>query len=146
MTGIESIKDGFPYPVIYKFPGRPTYDSIAAVHTKLKANAASVHSNLGGGAHGFLGLALQPGTYTVLTGRVFVPPSNPGPTANLPGGLTGPQISERVREHEQQLKLWKQYNTVEQDLKQHTYIHVGWSEIESAELIVINNLCGQTTN
>ena len=118
MTGIESIKDGFPYPVINKFPGRPTYDSIAAVHTKLKANAASVHSNLGGGAHGFLGLALQPGTYTVLTGRVFVPPSNPGPTANLPGGLTGPQINEHIREYEQQLKIWKQYNTVEQALKQ----------------------------
>ena len=118
MSGIQNIKDSFAYPNINKFPGRPNYDTIAAVHSKLKANAASVHSNLGGGAHGLLGLALQPGTYTVLTGQVFVPPSNPGPTANLPNGLTGPQISERVREHEQQLKVWKQYNTVEQALKQ----------------------------
>ena len=47
MTGIESIKDGFAYPIINKFPGRPNYDTIAEVHTKLKANAASVHSNLG---------------------------------------------------------------------------------------------------
>ena len=118
MLGIQSIKDGFAYPNISKFPGRPNYDAIAAVHSKLKANAASVHSNLGGGAHGLLGLALQPGTYTVLTGQVFVPPENPGPTANLPGGLTGPQINELVREHEQKLKVWKQYNTVEQALKQ----------------------------
>ena len=118
MSGIQSIKDGFAYPNINKFPGRPNYDAIAAVHSKLKANAASVHSNLGGGAHGLLGLALQPGTYTVLTGQVFVPPENPGPTANVPSGLTGPQINEIVREHENNLKIWKQYNTVEQALKQ----------------------------
>ena len=118
MTGIESIKDGFAYPIINKFPGRPNYDTIAEVHTKLKANAASVHSNLGGGAHGLLGLALQPGTYTVLTGQVFEPPVNPGPTTNLPDGLTSHQINERVREHKQRLDIWKQYNIVEQALKQ----------------------------
>ena len=87
MVSTENIKDTFPYPTIPKFPGRPDFDSIAAVHTKLKANAASIHSNLGGGNHGLLGLALQPGTYTILTGHVFEPPSNPGPTANIPNGL-----------------------------------------------------------
>ena len=112
------IKDNFPYPTIPKFPGRPDFDAIAAVHTKLKANAASIHSNLGGGNHGLLGLALQPGTYTILTGHVFQPPDNPGPTANIPNGLTGPQISELVREHEAKLKLWKLYTQVEQTLKQ----------------------------
>ena len=105
MVSTENIKDTFPYPTIPKFPGRPDFDSIAAVHTKLKANAASIHSNLGGGNHGLLGLALQPGTYTILTGHVFEPPSNPGPTANIPNGLTGPQINELVREHEARLKL-----------------------------------------
>ena len=118
MVSTDSTKDAFPYPTIHKVPGRPNYDTIAAVHTKLKANAASVHSTLGGGAHGLLGLALQPGTYTVLTGQMFIPPQNPGPSANIPAGLTGPQISERVREHEAQLKIWKQYNQVEQALKQ----------------------------
>ena len=84
MSGIQSTKDGFAYPNISKFPGRPNYDAIAAAHSKLKANAASVHSNLGGETHGLLDLALQPGTCTVLTGQVFVPPENPGPTANVP--------------------------------------------------------------
>ena len=118
MVTTENIKENFPYPTIACFPGRPDFDAIASVHTKLKANAASIHSNLGGGAHGLLGLALQPGTYTVLTGHVFVPPQNPGPTANLPEGLTGNQINELVREYESQLKLWRNYNQVEQALKQ----------------------------
>ena len=103
---------------MHKLPGRPNYDTIAAVHTKLKANAASVHSTLGGGAHGLLGLALQPGTYTVLTGQMFILPDNPGPSANVPSGQTAPQIAELVRDHEAKLKMWKQYIQVEQTLKQ----------------------------
>ena len=118
MVSPKDVKDNFPYPTISKFPGRPDFDTIAAVHTKLKANAASIHSNLGGGAHGLLGLALQPGTYTILTGHVFQPPQNPGPTANVPNGHTGPQIAEFVREHEAQLQLWKLYTQVQQALKQ----------------------------
>ena len=118
MSGVESIKDSFPHPTIAKFPGRPNYDAIAEVHSKLKQNASAIHSNLGGGMHGLLGIALQPGTYTVLTGHHFIPPVNPGPTANIPNGLTGLQISERVREHTELLRLWKQYHQVELALKQ----------------------------
>lgn len=118
MVSTESIKNGFPYPTIARFPGRPDFDAISAVHTKLKANAASVHSNLGGGTHGLLGLALKPGNYTVLTGHVFEVPINPGPTANLQPGLTGSQISEQVREYEACLEIWRSYNMTEQALKQ----------------------------
>ena len=58
MVSTQSIKDTFPYPTIYKLPGRLNYDTITAVYMKLKANAALVHSILGGGAHRLLGLAL----------------------------------------------------------------------------------------
>ena len=118
MVSVESIKEGFPYPTIAKMPGRPTFETIAEVHTKLKANASSIPSELGGGSHGLLGLALQPGTYTVLTGHVFQPPVNPGPIANVAGNLTGPQIANAVRTHKEQLELWRLYNSTEQALKQ----------------------------
>jgi len=49
---------------------------------------------------------------------MFILPDNPGPSANVPAGQTSPQITELVREHEAQLKIWKQYNQVEQTLKQ----------------------------
>jgi hypothetical protein len=39
---------------------------------------ASVPSEIGGGAHGLLGLVLPPATYTMLTNVVFQAPNNPG--------------------------------------------------------------------
>ena len=118
MVSVESIKEGFPYPTIPKIPGRPTFETISEIHTKLKANASSVQSELGGGTHGLLGLTLQPGTYTVLTGHVFQPPVNPGPVANVPPNQTGPQIANILRHHKDQLNLWRNYNATEQALKQ----------------------------
>ena len=118
MTSVESIKESFPYPVIAKTPGRPTFETISEIHSKLKANASSIHSELGGGSHGLLGLTLQPGTYTVLTGHVFQPPANPGTVAQIPPNSTGPQITSRVREHKEQLAIWRNYNATEQALKQ----------------------------
>ena len=77
-TTVETIREGFPYPSIDQQPGCPTYTIISEVHKKLKKNSASVHSNLGGGQHGLLGLTLQDRTYTTLTGVTFILPTNPG--------------------------------------------------------------------
>ena len=44
----------------------------------LKANAASVQSDLGGGAFGHLGLVLDDVTYNTLTGHNYVRPVHPG--------------------------------------------------------------------
>ena len=66
MANVESIKESFPFPAIARFPGRPTFESISEIHVKLKANASSIHSELGGGTHGLLGLTLQPGTYMMI--------------------------------------------------------------------------------
>jgi hypothetical protein len=75
MTSVESIGKGFPFLTIAKQPGLPTYETIAKVHLKLKANAASVVSELGGGAHGLLGLVLPTATYTTLTNVHFNAPT-----------------------------------------------------------------------
>ena len=56
---VEIIKAGFTYPTIESQPGLPFYQTILATHKKLKENAASVQSNLGGGRHRLLGLALK---------------------------------------------------------------------------------------
>ena len=71
---MEAIKENFPHPHIPAQPGMPTHDIIAAVHRKLKANAASVESTLGGGTHGLLGLTILPETYQTVTGYPFVAP------------------------------------------------------------------------
>ena len=60
MTNSETIKANFPFPIIPREPGLPTFQIVNDVHNKSKANAASILSSLGGGAHGLLGLGLSP--------------------------------------------------------------------------------------
>jgi hypothetical protein len=49
---IESVVEGFPFPTVHPIIGEPNYESIAALHQQLNANAASVPSHLGNGALG----------------------------------------------------------------------------------------------
>ena len=117
-TNIETIKEGFPHSIIPKHIGLPTHDIIAAVHTKLKANAASVASTLGGGTHGLLGLTVSPDTYLTITGSAFQPPTNPGALPTIPPNQTESQISEIVRQHTESLRIWREYNATSMALKQ----------------------------
>ena len=103
---VETIREGFPYPSIDKQPGYPTYAIISEVHKKLKTNSASVHSNLGGGQHSFLGLTLQAMTYTTLTGVPFILHTNPGTVLTIPAGSSSPQISQFERAHNEELREW----------------------------------------
>jgi hypothetical protein len=48
---VESLIEGFPNPTIQPIVGEPTsYETITAVARQLKTNAASVQTELGGGA------------------------------------------------------------------------------------------------
>ena len=96
-THIETIKEGFPYPIIPKHVGLPTYDVITAIHMKLKTNASSVASTLGGGTHGLLGITVSADTYLTITGQQFQMPTNQGALPNIPANQTGPRISKIVR-------------------------------------------------
>eukprot|EP00957_Ditylum_brightwellii_P000356 27398-Ditylum_brightwellii.AAC.1 len=80
---VEKFLSDLPPPTVPKVTGEPTYKSIHTIHKILKEYAASVHINLGGGAHGHLALVLMPGHYQQVTGHVFNEPNHhPGP--NLP--------------------------------------------------------------
>jgi hypothetical protein len=118
MTSVESIREGFSFITIAKQFGLPTYETIAEVHLKLKANAASVVSKLSGGAHGLLGLVLPPATYAILTNVVFNTPVNPGTTPNIEAGGTAVQIHEIVRQHKENLRVWREYNATDKALQQ----------------------------
>ena len=114
---IDDITKGFPNQ-IPPISGQPTYDSLKNLRDLLKANAASFPSSLGGGNHGYLGLILTPAVYaTVAPGTAFVIPPNPGPTANLVGATTQPQINARLRTHAEQLRQWKEYKNVNDAIK-----------------------------
>ena len=96
MIDSETIKANFPFPIIPREPGLPTFQIVNDVHNKSKANAASISSSLGGGAHGLLGLGLYPATYHQITGYHFIRPTNPGA---LPQNVNGTAVvmSEQIR-------------------------------------------------
>ena len=56
MSGIDYKATYFQHPVLTKVHGEPTYDALQQIATQVKANAAAVPSQLGGGNHGHLGL------------------------------------------------------------------------------------------
>ena len=66
-SNIDYAKTNFDYQVLTKIVGTPTYEDIKKIKDELKANAASVPSDLGGGAHGHLGLVLDATEYVAVT-------------------------------------------------------------------------------
>ena len=116
MTDSESIRANFPYPIIPREPGLPDFQKINEVHTKGKANCASISATLGGGTHGLLGLGLTPVTYLQLTGHAFRWPQNPG---LLPQNVIGTsaQMAEIARRHNEELRVYRQVVATDLALK-----------------------------
>ena len=145
---VETIKEGFIHQSVPRQPGEPTYETIHAVHAILKANAASVASELGGGAHGLLGLTLPNTTYTPLSGVAFTRPANPGLTPVIPARSTGDTVRRIERQHKETLRAYHEVNRTDSALKQQLLsafddmylkaqkqIHVGYSNRSTLQLL-----------
>lgn len=114
-TTPESFIKSFPKPLLTKIIGLPTYQTIKKVNDKLSQNAASVHTKLGGGAHGYLALTVNPTIYTTISTTPFVMPTNL--TAPNTTGMIGPQISTANRTHDsEQRKFWEYSERPEKQL------------------------------
>ena len=118
VPSIDSIIESFPHPTIPPITGLPTYDTIAGFLRQLNANAASVHSERGGGLLGHLALTVSPAVYTTLSNVVFNPPNNPGAVPIVPNNATAAQLQTILRTHKEHLRLWKLYTHVDAALKQ----------------------------
>jgi hypothetical protein len=104
-------------PPIADTRSRPTYASLRLAQTELNGNAASVHSNLGGGLHGHLALTLSDEDYLFETGVVFAKPPNPPPTPVLPPTPTTAQITEANRQNTAAKELFQTYHAVDKALR-----------------------------
>ena len=84
--GADYVKTCFKHKVIPQIFGCPAFDQIEELKKKILANAASVSSTLGGGAHGLMGLTLNAADYDqVAPGTPFVrPPLPPAPVYPTP--------------------------------------------------------------
>jgi hypothetical protein len=55
---VEEIINGFPNPILPKIDHKPTFEDIQVTTRLLNANAISIPSMAGGGAHGHLGIIM----------------------------------------------------------------------------------------
>lgn len=104
-----------PLPAIRDIP---TYDTLRTLRQILKANAATVTSTNGGGAHGYVGLVVTAAAYDIIApGTPFNVPVNPPAEPVIAAGATGAQIGEAVRQHKEQRRVFSEYTNVQQALK-----------------------------
>jgi len=118
-TAINFRETYFIHPTLTKIQGEPTYHSLQLLSQELKANAASVPSNLGGGNYGYLGLLLSDAQFALLSNTPFVHPVHPG-TLTIAPTLTGPQIAAAKQTYEDAVKIHRECIALERALIQQT--------------------------
>ena len=93
MTSTVNYRDTyFEQASLTPIRGEPTYETVHKLWNKIKANARSVYSHLGGGTHDHLGLVLKAAQYADTSTTVFIRPAHPGPLA-IPLAVTAVQRS-----------------------------------------------------
>ena len=80
------------------------------------ANARSIESNAGGGAHGYLGLVMPDVEYQLLVGVAWADPVHPGALA-IAVGTTAVQLAVYKAAHEDAHIVYRTFFTVEAKLK-----------------------------
>ena len=101
--GINYRDTYFQHADLTPIRGEPKNDSLKILINELTANAQTVHSNLGGGANGHLGLILMPAKYAAIApGTPYIRPIYPGALV-LPPGITN--IQAQILSEQHQLSL-----------------------------------------
>ena len=72
----------FEYPELIQIHGEPSTSNLITLQREIRANAITVHTNLGGGHQGHLGLVCTPVTYaTIPNTQLYVRLPAPGALA-----------------------------------------------------------------
>ena len=98
--------------------GEPDATTMRLLRRALKANAASVHSDRGGGQHGHLSQTVSPTAYLVVSNNVvFDIPGDPGNRANIPiNNFTEKQERAAIRQHAEDRREFLLYNNTRKAL------------------------------
>ena len=118
-TNIDYKTTNFEYPVLTKISGQPNYELLKTIKNALKANTASVPSNLGGGSNGHLGLVLTPAEYLTVSATAYNRPIHPGTLVIPQGPPAVPQyLRQEMRDdHKEAVRVFREVDNVEKALK-----------------------------
>ena len=113
-------KDLYPYPILTKITGKPTYTSISTLQRQFYANALAIDSPSGGGQHGHLGLVMDNASCTTqaVAGVAFNAPVHPGNVPVHAAGTTQPVITAVDRAYDRSLQEYHTYRQTVRELKQ----------------------------
>jgi hypothetical protein len=116
-AGIDYRNIFFEFPELDLITGEPNADSLIKLKKQLKSNASSVSSNLGDGLHGHLGLVSNPTDYALVSQVPFDTPAHPGPL-EIPTGTTATMATALRDQHNEAIRIFREFNGVEKALKQ----------------------------
>ena len=106
-------KTVFQHPELTRIQGEPTTQWLLTLQNKVKANAKSIHSTLGGRQHGHLGLVLSDTEYDAIPNtQRCVRPTHPG-HLNISNTATQYQIATLRETHNENLLLFNEVTAVE---------------------------------
>ena len=114
-TNIDYTNTYFEYPVLTKVQGEPDFDSLRTLHNEIKANALSVTSTLGGGAHGHLGLVLSLADYARITMVPYLRLPHPG-QLTIVAGTANYEAERLTKEHKELIREWRETDDVEKTI------------------------------
>ena len=95
----------FKYKTPTPIQGTPTYKALDRLKAKLRANASSVETDLGGGNHEYLGFSLSDAEYAYVSPTPVVVPEYPAPL-NIPANATQVQAFKRQTQCEKEKHLY----------------------------------------
>ena len=131
----------FEFPELSRVIGEPSTASLITLLNEIKSNAMSVHSDLGGGENGHLGLVVSANTYqTLVPGATpYRRPRNPGRFV-IEGRETQHQIAQHRAEHAEQLRVFKEVIGVERALLQQLVSAIEPKYLKALRLPITNRL------
>ena len=131
----------FEFPELTRIVGEPSTATLITLLNEVKSNAMSVHSDLGGGENGHLGLVVSPATYQTLVpdGVPYRKPVNPGRFV-IKGRETGAQITQRRAEHAERVRVFKEVIGVERTIIQQIVSAIEPKYLKALRLPTTNRL------
>ena len=131
----------FEHPTLTKIHDEPTFESIRTLHKEIIVNSQTVHSELGGGAHGHLGLVLSAARYTLICNAAYNRSQHPGALI-IPPGTTQHIARTLCDQHTERLRVFHEATGVENALKQQIVAAVESQYIEALRNLVTGKLDG----
>jgi hypothetical protein len=121
---VEEIINEFHNPFLPKIDSEPTFEDIQITTSLLNANAISIPSMAGGGAHGHLGIIMSQVEYAAVSASSWVEPFNPKAIPIIPPGTNAVDAVQIALMHAECRRIYTNRINVDQALKKSSLNHM----------------------